>query len=88
MKLTGTVVKYSPQEKKIFAALRTKPQNTLVLKDRLYTSKAAAPFNSRQTVIAAIRSLSKKLDANKEPYVIKQTKHAGPHPMSFWIEQK
>ena len=87
MKLNGTEVRYSPQEKKMFDVLSTKPQSTLVLTERLYRSRTR-PFNSRQTVIAAIRSLSKKLAANKEPFVIKQTKHAGPRPMSFWVEPK
>jgi hypothetical protein len=87
MRLSGKTIKYSPQEIKVFGVLKKKPQSTLDLKRQLYTPKTE-PFFGRQTVIAAIRSLSKKIEANKEPFVIRQTRHAGPHPMSFWIEPK
>jgi hypothetical protein len=79
-------VKYSPQEEKMFHLLTDKPQDSAILRKRFYGMKA--PFHARAAIIAVLNNLSRKVEANAEPFEIKQSPRAGPSPSSFWLEKR
>jgi hypothetical protein len=45
-------------------------------------------FHVKATVISALSSLRRKVEFNREPFVLKVSGHAGPNPMWVWIEER
>lgn len=80
-------VRYSPAEREIFSFLREHPRDTVVIARLHYGRKNGGdvPFNGRQIVIGALRSLERKVRHNGEPFSIESSKRAGPRPMTFWL---
>ena len=82
-------VRYSPTEQRILALLPedgTKLSSDEIID--LHYGKRKRPFNARQTVIGALRTLIRKSVKNREPFRICKSERKGPHPMKFWIERK
>ena len=79
-------MKYSPQEERMFSLLTKQPQDTAQLRGKFYGREP--PFHARSAIIAILHNLTKKIEANREPFKVKQTPRAGPQPSSFWIEEK
>lgn len=79
--------KYSPGERKIFAILSRVPVSTISIAEARWQN-GDAPVNSRHVIIGAIRSLQRKIEANREPFRIAGTRRLGPKPMSFWLEPR
>lgn len=90
MKLTsGGAVSYSPAEKEVFALLSSKQQTTSSLVERRYTKRGEpAPFHAKTSIVGIIRTLARKIDHNKEPFVLKTTARTGPRPMTCWLEKR
>lgn len=85
---TSDTVKYSDRETRIFNLLvKAKGRMTTEqLIKGLYKGREA-PFNARNSTMGAMRSLKRKMEANREPFQIMNTALSGPHSMEFWIEQ-
>jgi len=66
---------------------RTTPLNTLEIVDRIYRGRKP-PFNARQSVIALMTALQRKLFENGESFALVRTEREGPHPVSFWLAKK
>lgn len=82
-------IKYSKREKLVFDTILANDSEKISTKD--IADKAFNRdeiFHVKATVISAIASLRKKVDFNKEPFEIKMSGHAGPHPMEVWIEKR
>ena len=78
---------YSSFERKVFSALKlNKGKSTIDIAEEIYNG-GDRPFNARQSVLGALKNLSKKVKANREPFVVKQSERKGPHPINFWIEK-
>lgn len=81
--------KYSAMEQGLLALLQNSPDaglSTLELVKAYY--KKRAPRNARQSVTVTMSSLIDKVRRNKEQFIIKRTRRAGPSPVQFWLERK
>lgn len=79
-------VKYSKGEIACFKALSTTPRSTTVMLSKIYPKDV--PYNGRKIMIGTIKSLRRKMLANKELFKLHNTERSGPHPMEFWLEGK
>ncbi len=82
-----TNVRYSPTEQRLRALLRREPKTTEELTRALYRGRVA-PYHARKAVVGALTSLASKTDANDEAFRVARTRRAGPHPISFWLEER
>lgn len=46
------------------------------------------PYNSRVAAMDALRSLKRKVIANREPFKIVTSDRAGAKPLDVWIEKR
>jgi hypothetical protein len=46
------------------------------------------PYNSRVAAMDALRSLKRKVIANREPFKIVTSDRAGAKPLDIWLEAK
>lgn len=79
--------KYSQRERRLFAALpKTGREVTSdVLAEKVYPDPANRPFFMRQSLIGVANSLSRKMEANGEPYRLHKGDRRGPWPCQFWL---
>ena len=63
------------------------PATTTELTEAFYDDKEVL-FNGRKIVVGLLASLKRKVAANKEAFRVMSTKRAGPHPISFMLEEK
>lgn len=80
-------VNMSVRESDLFALLSHDPQTTLELLQKYYGRKAR-PFNARAVITGRLRSISDKLDHNRDGVVIRKSPRAGPNPISYWLEPR
>ncbi len=80
-------MRYSPTERRLRALLRPEPKTTEDLSTALYKGRER-PFHARKAVVGALTSLAAKVDANREPLRVARSRRAGPHPISFWLEER
>jgi hypothetical protein len=81
--------KYSRSEQLLLdLLLKTddKISTTELLKD--YYKGRDKPIYARQALTGTLQCLRRKVDQNREPFVIKRTFQQGPHPIKFWVEEK
>jgi hypothetical protein len=86
MKLKNNGVKYSTNEIKTFKLLSKRRKSTADLVNGYYGKNVV--FNGRKIMIGMLRSLKRKMAANKEPFHIQSTERHGPYSMEFWLETK
>lgn len=82
-------MKYSAGEEKMLGTLRKgrkRAASSLEIAEQFYAGDI--PFHGRKIVISLLASLSKKAEANGEPFRVGRTKRRGPHPVSFWLEER
>ena len=82
-------IKYSKREKLVFDAIKmsdSKKISTKEIAEKSFQDKEI--FHVKATVISALASLRKKVEFNKEPFVLKVSGHAGPNPMWVWLEER
>ena len=87
MKLSKDGLNYSKRETELFRCLSTKRQTTTDLTDKLY-GENEQPQYARQSVLMALVSLRRKIDKNREPFILKRTKRVGPYPSEFWLDER
>lgn len=90
MKLTNSgVVSYSEAEKAIFKCLSKKKRTTAELVELRYQKNGTYPalFDPSGSIRGAIRTLSKKIEANGEPFRICKEGRRGPNAISYWLEE-
>lgn len=78
--------KYSSSEQTAFSALGIKPRSSTDIVEKFYSGKV--PYNGRKIVIGMLKSLRRKMLANKESFKLCNSDRAGPHAMDFWLEGK
>lgn len=77
-------VPYSKTERVAFSALpRGNPKSTSEILDKFYGGEV--PYHGRNVLNSLIRSLSKKIRINREPFVIEKSARRGPHPMTIRV---
>lgn len=79
-------VAYSDGEKRLFQILSKGKVNSTVLADRFYEG-SDKPFHAVKAVTAMIRSLEKKMTANKEKVALVSGPQ-GPFPMDWSLQKK
>jgi len=88
-KTKAPVIPYSPGEAKALDALKAETDRRLSsvqLIAKVYGE--APPFHARQSIMGTMRSLSRKIDENGEPFVLRKSERAGPVPTQFWLEDR
>ena len=87
-KLTKDGISYSSLETRAFAALPKsgKPLSTNDIVEKIYNGDKDRPYFAQQSTLAALKALSRKMSRNKEPIMIRRSKRAGPHSITWWIE--
>lgn len=84
---TKEQVKYSPAELTILELLKKGGRvNTNELIAKRYGKRL--PFNAASNVRATLRTLKRKVEFNKEPFVIHNEGQVGPHPQEIWLEKR
>ena len=83
---TDAKVKYSKGELAAFKALSDKARSSTIIVEKVYP--ADVPYNGRKIVIGMLKSLQRKMVANKEPFKLVSSERSGPHPIEFWLEGK
>ena len=81
-------VRYSPTEQRLRALLRREPKTTEEISRLLYRNRETPPYHARKSVVGALTSLATKMDANDERDRVARTERRGPHPISFWLEER
>jgi hypothetical protein len=81
-------VTYSEMERRIFESL---PKNgekisTNELVERIYGN--SPPFNARGAIVAMGKKLMQKTVMNDEDFRIGRSTRNGPHPVTWWIQQR
>lgn len=81
-------IRYSPAERELFKLIPYKPNmiSTVELTRRRYGTKS--PYHGVSIVGNTMRSLARKVEVNQEPFQIAKTAQAGPHPVSYWLEER
>jgi hypothetical protein len=81
-------VRYSESERQLFSIL---PKSSMVdsktLMENFYKGQKQ-PYHGRPAIISRLRSLKKKMRLNGEPFMIVNSKRAGPKAMSFGLKKK
>jgi len=92
MKLTSSgAVPYSAAEKAIFKCLSKRKRTTAELVSRRYTERVLVTeplFDPAGSVRGALRTLAKKVEANREPFRIMKEGRRGPNSISYWLEER
>lgn len=78
--------KYSKGEQAAFKALSDKPRTSTAMLGKVYPTDV--PYNGRKIMIGMLKSLKRKMLANKEPFKLCNTDRSGPIPIEFWLEGK
>jgi hypothetical protein len=81
-------VGYSPSERLVFKILnrRSLPTPSTIIVGSFYKEKGSSvPYNSRQIVMGSLRSLVKKLEANKEEFRVKRIKREGNKVLEYQL---
>lgn len=82
-------IKYSKREKLVFDAIKMSDSEKISTKEIAEKSfQDKDIFHVKATVISALSSLRKKVEFNKEPFILKVSGHAGPNPMWVWLEER
>lgn len=82
-------IKYSTREKLVFDAIKSNDSDKISTKEIAEkTFNGDEIFHVKATVISALASLRKKVEFNKEPFVLKVSGHSGPNPMLVWLEKR
>jgi hypothetical protein len=82
-------IKYSPREKKVFDAIKSNGSGKISTREIAEkTFQDQDIFHMKATVISALASLRRKVEFNREPFVLKVSGHAGPNPMWVWLEER
>lgn len=77
-------VKYNDTDKRMFALVNEHPKNTVELLAMYYQNRDR-PFNVRETVIGILRTLARKIDANREPFQLVSSKRNGSIPIEWHL---
>ncbi len=81
-------VRYSPTERRLRALLRLgEPRSTEELSTALYRGRSR-PYHATKSTVGALTSLATKMDVNGERDRVARTERRGPHPISFWLEER
>jgi hypothetical protein len=83
---TDGKVRYSKGEQKLFKLLSTRKLSSTELVERYYNGNET--FNSRKIMIGLLRSLGRKMAANRESFKLLSTDRSGPRAMFFWLGSK
>lgn len=79
-------VNYSETEAAIMSLLGRRPLSSVEIARRHYNG--SGPYHGQKIVSGLLRSLVDKVDHNREAFRVAHTKRRGPHPMSFWLEER
>jgi hypothetical protein len=81
-------VPYSPTEKRMFEAIPKRGRISTTDLVQAYWNGHKPPYNSRVSAMDALRSLKRKIIANREPFKVVTSDRAGAKPLDVWIETK
>lgn len=79
---------YSATERRMFDLIPKRGKiDTTVLVERYWNGREPPP-NARVAAMDCLRSLKRKVIANREPFRIITSDRAGPKPLDVWIEKR
>ena len=84
MTLTGSKVDYSEHERALFAAV-SEHRGPVSTSDLIHLSRG---FHKRQSILASLSTLGRKIEVNKERFRLRRSKQRGPHPIEWWLEKR
>jgi hypothetical protein len=82
-------LRYSEAEQKLLDLIPTNGRmiTTEQLAEKRYKGEEV-PFNSRAIVLATLSQLIRKVDRNRENFLIRKGKRRGPMPSEVWVERR
>jgi hypothetical protein len=83
-------VPYSRTEKMLFSLIPKtgKPISSVALANARQKKSDSEIFFPRNSISAAMSSLMRKIEKNKEPFRILKSPQKGPYPSEFWITEE
>jgi hypothetical protein len=78
----GVKIGYSERERLLFKAIARKRVTTIDLVE------LSNSFHARQSIVAGLKGLAKKMEVNGEAYRLCRTERQGPHPTEWWLEAR
>ncbi len=81
-------LKYSPSERLVFQILSHKPlsySSTAIVTAFYKTKGQPPPYNSRAIVMGSVRSLVRKVELNKEPFIVRRLKEQGNKVLEYQL---
>jgi hypothetical protein len=79
---------YSPSERRLLDLIKYGQKiSTSELLEGMYEGEYE-PFHGRGSVNATLSDLIRKVDLNREPFVIRKSARRGPYPVSVWREKR
>ncbi len=82
-------INYSRLETRILESLRgTSTEKRITSTDLILKVYGdAAPLNARQSIVAAVRNLSAKVDRNGSVFTIGRSENDPPKPLEYWMQK-
>jgi hypothetical protein len=82
-------VRYSDGERRALDALKRSPERRLTTLELIRAVYAGdAPFHARQAVAGTMKSLSAKVERNRERFSVRKSRRAGSKPATFTLEER
>jgi hypothetical protein len=80
-------IRYSPTEREVFDLIPPLPRrvSSREIVRRMWDGKA--PYHALSSINSALNGLASKIELNDEPFRVRKSVRAGPHPIDYWIEK-
>jgi hypothetical protein len=89
IKLNGVNVKYSENEQMLFGFV-PKDGRKITSEELLVRRKKVKRWpiaNPRNSISSTMRTLSDKIESNREPFQLCRSAQLGPYPTEYWLER-
>jgi hypothetical protein len=80
--------KYTERERLMFHMIADAAPGRVTTRQLTKSDKHSHSFFRLQSVMVGLVGLKRKLDANKEDWVLCRTDRAGPNPIEWWVERR
>ena len=81
----GDKIGYSERERRLFRVIAGRVRITT---SDLVGKGLSESFHARQSIVASLVGLARKMDANRETHKLCRSERRGPHPSEWWLEAR
>ena len=81
----GDKIGYSERERRLFRVIAGRVRITT---SDLGGKGLSESFHARQSIVASLVGLARKMEANRETLRLCRSERRGPHPSEWWLEAR